>query len=235
MKDDFNAAAAMVSTAMHGSKLRAVWLDCVGRCCKTEPGQEPQIFVGAGTGAPHMLMREAGLENVFSSVDGNWACVNESDVIAAAPDVLVVADAAWDTALSKITWLFDHEEFCNLDVMQGARFVQIPFSATTLGPRNGPAALDLAIASLHVRTGALTATRESGVSSFNPHALETHVAGLKCSMVKEKIVYDAETTTAAPLTTTVAASAPNVDVDASGSLRAGLVASAFVLCLYSAL
>ena len=44
-----------------------------------------------------------------------------------------------------------------MDALKGARFVQIPFSASTLGPRNAPAAVDLAMAALHVRTGSLTA------------------------------------------------------------------------------
>eukprot|EP00931_Biecheleriopsis_adriatica_P075867 TRINITY_DN4963_c0_g1_i1.p1 TRINITY_DN4963_c0_g1~~TRINITY_DN4963_c0_g1_i1.p1 ORF type:complete len:426 (-),score=85.27 TRINITY_DN4963_c0_g1_i1:92-1369(-) len=195
MKQDFDSASGMVSTAMHDKPLKAVWLDCVGRCCKVEEGEEPQVFVGAGTGAPAMLMKEAGLENVFKATDGNWACVKESEVIAAAPDVLVVVDAAWDTAMSKITWLYNHTGFCGLDALKGARLVQIPFSATTLSPRNGPAALDLAIASVHVRTGSLTAVRESGVSSFNPRTLETHVSGLKCSILQDEVVYDKESTT----------------------------------------
>jgi len=217
--------------SMHGSKLKAVWLDCVGRCCPVPEGAEPQVFVGAGSGAPAMLMQEAGLENVFAGVDGNWACVNESEVIASAPDVLVIVDAAWDTALSKIQWLYDHKDFCEMDVLKGARFVQIPFSATTLGPRNGPAALDLAIASLHVRTGSLTSIRESGVSSFNPHHLETQVEGLTCRMVKEQILYDDETTTTRVTTTTAVAAAAttittttipassNNDVEASTGTR----------------
>lgn len=64
-----------------------------------------------------------------------------------------------------------------MDALKGARFVQIPFSASTLGPRNAPAAVDLAMAALHVRTGSLTATRESGVGSFSPTFLQSHIEG----------------------------------------------------------
>jgi hypothetical protein len=154
-----------------------------------------------------MLMKEAGLENVFGHVTCNWKCVNESDVIAAAPDVFVVVDAAWDTAMSKISWIYNHPSFCNMDVVQGARLVQIPFSATTLSPRNGPAALDLAIASLHVRTGSHTAVRESGVKSPNAATFKSHIQGLKCTLDKSKVKWEVitdgtTTTTIAPGTTT---------------------------------
>jgi len=148
-----------------------------------------EVFVGAGEGAPNMLMREAGLTNVFSGEAGNWACVKVSSVIAAAPDVMVVVDAAWDTAASKIQWLYNDEEFCKLDVLKAARFVSIPFSATTLSPRNGPAAYDLAIAAIHVRTGTTHTALESGVSSFNPYFLQAHSACGKCPLSISDVVY----------------------------------------------
>jgi len=190
MEEDFDKASGMVSSANHGQKLKVAWLDCVGRCCKVDDGEEPEVFVGAGSGAPNLLMQEAGLDNMFKNVEGNWACVKESELISGAPDVIVVVDAAWDTAVSKLQWLYNQSELCDMDVLKGARFVQIPFSATTLGPRNGAAALDLAIAALHVRLGSITATRESGVGSFNPHELERHVEGTKCRIQKEKMMYD---------------------------------------------
>jgi len=195
MKADFDQAAGLVSAGMSGSQLKTVWLDCVGRCCPTEDGQEEQVFVGGGSGAPHMLMQEAGLKNVFSDRPGSWVCVNVSDVVASNPDVLVVVDAAWDTAIDKIKWLYDDAEFCKLEVLRAARFVSIPFSATTLSPRNGPAALDLAVAALHVRTGSHTATQESGVSSFSPFFLQMQTACQRCPLMMQYVVYDDESDT----------------------------------------
>jgi len=189
MKEDFDSAAAMMKTSKGDTEMTAVWLDCVGRCCKNDKGI-PQVFVGSGQGAPAMLMREAGLKNVFENKEGNWVCVKVSEVVAANPDVLVVVDADWDKALDKITWLYNHTDFCDMDILKGGRMVQIPFSASTLSPRNGPAALDLTIASLHVRKGTLTAVRKSGVSSFNPKTLREHTKGLKCTMVDKDVVYD---------------------------------------------
>merc|ERR1712151_1257307 len=181
MSQDFDSARNLVSNTMHGTPMKVVWLDCVGRCCPVDPGEEPEVFVGAGSGVPAMLMQEAGLSNVFADVEGNWACVPESQVIAAAPDVFVVVDAAWDTALSKIQWIFNHTEFCDLDALKGARFVQIPFSATSLSPWNGPAVMDLATASVYARTGTMLPGQESGVSSFGPEYFESNIQGLACA------------------------------------------------------
>jgi iron complex transport system substrate-binding protein len=187
MRDDFNQAAGLVSSGMSGP-LRTVWLDCVGRCC-ADAAQE-QVFVGAGTGAPNMLMQEAGLTNVFAGVSGNWACVNVSDIAAANPDVFVVVDAAWDTAVSKIEWLYNDAAFCQMEALSAARLVSIPFSASTLSPRNGPAALDLAIAALHVRTGSTGPTGQSGVCSFSDEFLQAETASLRCAPQVSSVVYD---------------------------------------------
>merc|ERR1712107_913795 len=142
---------------------------------------------GAGKGTPGMIMTEAGLDNVFGDIDENWACVPDTDIIAANPDVIVVVHANWDTALSKIQWMYNHAELCDLDVMKGARFVQIPFSASTLSPRSGVATLDLVIASLNVRTGSLTSMRESGVSSFQPEYIAVNTVGLACVLKEDEV------------------------------------------------
>merc|ERR1712008_332340 len=81
-------------------------------------------------------------------------------------------------------------DFCQLDALRAARFVSIPFSASTLSPRNGPAAHDLALAALHVRLGTLTASRQSGVSSFNPHMLQQQTRNSRCSLQMSAVVYD---------------------------------------------
>jgi len=184
---DFDLAAHLVSTNMGGStSLKTVWLDCVDNCCSDNPGQ---VFVGAGVGAPNMLMQEAGLTNAFAHEEANWECVDLADVIAADPDILVVVDAAWDTADAKIEFMYSHADFCNLEALKKARFVKIPFSATTLSPRNGPAALDLAVASLHVRAGTDFSTHKSGVTSFTAANLATLTAGSLCPVSAADMVY----------------------------------------------
>jgi len=228
MKQDFDQAAGLVSAGMNGAQLKTVWLDCVGRCCEAPEGQEEQVFVGSGAGAPNMLMQEAGLTNVFADKPGNWVCVNVSEIATAKPDVIVVVDAAWDTAIDKIRYLYDDAAFCQMEVLRAARFISIPFSATTLSPRNGPAALDLAVAALHVRTGSHTATQKSGVGSFSPYFLQAETACRKCPLSMSYVVYDDTTDSAqnhkmctTVTTTTTVTTAPNLEASkASGvSLR----------------
>ena len=213
MKADFDAAAALVSSTMSGAGLKTVWLDCVD-CCSSEE----QVFVGAGTGAPNMLMQEAGLTNLFANVAGNWACVNVSEIVAHAPDVMVVVDASWDSAIEKIKWMYNHEGMCSLDVVRTARFVSIPFSATTLSPRNGPAALDLATAAVHVRTGGHTPAQESGVASFSPFFLQAQTSCGRCPLVAQLAVYTdaADGLTYNPLCSTTTTS---TKVEVSGALN----------------
>mmetsp|Transcript_48787 Transcript_48787/g.89979 ORF Transcript_48787/g.89979 Transcript_48787/m.89979 type:complete len:305 (+) Transcript_48787:101-1015(+) len=97
MLEDFDAAEAVLNTIVTDAPLKAMWFDCVG-CCGTG-----SIFVGGGTGAPQMLMTESGLTNAFADLSGNWVCVDVSQIATAAPDVIVLVDASWDTVAEKIT------------------------------------------------------------------------------------------------------------------------------------
>merc|ERR1712048_1084201 len=90
---------------------------------------------------------------------------------------------------TKITWLHNHTQFCELDAVKAARYITVPFSASGAGPRNGAAALDLATAALHVKQGLQISTQKSGVSSFSPEVLEQHTSGMICSMKTEDALY----------------------------------------------
>jgi len=203
MKKDFELAARMITSSMGTTKMKTVWLDCVGRCCKDDKGvpDPDKVYVGAGQGTPNMLMQEAGLENSFKDKTGNWHCVTISELAARKPDIIVVVDAGWNSAEKKVKNMYNDARFCELEALKAARFVKIPFSATTLSPRNGPAALDLAIAAIHVKKGPGNFTHKSGVSSFSQANLQSFTAGLKCPVVKAKdMVYtDATTDTPPPV------------------------------------
>jgi iron complex transport system substrate-binding protein len=234
MKNDFDAAGAMLSSDSQIGKagLKAVWLDCISGCC-----EKGQVFVGAGAGPPNMLMSESGLTNAFKSIDASWKCVSVSDIKAANPDIFVIVDADWDTASSKLTWLYNNSDFCSMDALEGARLVQIPFSATTLSPRNAPAALDLAIATLHVRTGKITAERESGVSSFSAASFKKSTDGLVCTLIKSKVKYDITTdasTTASTTASTMASSQSSNEANSAFTQKERMlwpfVLACFVAC-----
>lgn len=191
IRNDFAIAeAALASSGQTG--LKAVWLDCMpemdgtGGCCREgRHGWDPSktIFVGGGHGAPNIIMEEAGLVNAFADRPGSWYCVSIEDIIAADPDVFVIVEASWDSAMKKIDWLHNHTDFCDMRAVQEADYIKIQFSASQLGPRNGVAALDMVNAAIHVTTGADTLNFQSGVGFFETDLLVTHTADLRCPFV----------------------------------------------------
>ena len=111
------------------------------------------------------------------------------DIIDADPDVFVIVDASWDTALSKIDYLHNHSDYCNLRAVQEAEYIKIQFSASTLGPRNGVAAIDMVSAAMHLHTGDAVLNFQSGVDFFDPEMLEERTANLKCPVDPSKVKY----------------------------------------------
>ena len=198
IRNDFAVAEQTVKKLPGGTGLKAVWLDCVG-CCKDANGKKTdKLFVGAGTGAPNLIMKSAGLTNVFAGEAGSWGCVSISSILAAEPDVMVVVDAAWSPAIKKIEFIHNHSGFCSAKFVQRADYITIPFSASTLGPRNGAAALDMVAAAVHVTTGNVMMDFKSGVSFMDPKVLATKTAPLLCPVkLKDVASGTASTTTTA--------------------------------------
>ncbi|TCJ22475.1 putative F420-0 ABC transporter substrate-binding protein [Microbacterium sp. PI-1] len=95
-----------------------------------------QPFVGAGIGAPQMIMSAAGLDNVFADVHDTWTSSSWELIAEADPDVIVLVDAAWNTAESKIALLTSTPVTSELDAVQNQRFVIVDFPATEAGIRN---------------------------------------------------------------------------------------------------
>ncbi len=100
-------------------------------------------YVGAGTGAPQLLLETIGLKNIAGSVDDTWTSYNWEAVIDANPDVIVLVDATWNTAQSKMKLLADDPVLSQLDAVRNERYLIIPFSAAEAGVRSVPAAVDL--------------------------------------------------------------------------------------------
>lgn len=95
-----------------------------------------QPFVGAGIGAPQMIMSAAGLENVFADVEDTWTSTSWELIAEADPDVIVLVDAAWNTADSKIALLTANPVTAQLDAVVNERYVIVDFPATEAGIRN---------------------------------------------------------------------------------------------------
>ncbi|KZM35587.1 vitamin B12-binding protein [Oerskovia enterophila] len=100
-------------------------------------------YVGAGIGAPQMIMDAVGVENIAASVQDTWTPFSFEEIIAADPDVIVLVDSAWNTAQSKIDALKANPATANLTAVQGDRFLTVPFPATEAGVRNVDAVKDL--------------------------------------------------------------------------------------------
>lgn len=101
-------------------------------------------YVGAGIGAPQMVLDAVGLENVAGGVHDTWTPFAWEQVIAADPDVIVLVDATWNTAESKIERLEQNPATANLTAVREHRYLTAPFAATEAGVRSVDAAVDVA-------------------------------------------------------------------------------------------
>jgi len=101
-------------------------------------------YVGAGIGAPEMIMKTVGLTNVAGDVHMTWTPLGWEKIIAADPDVMVLVDASWNTAQAKIDYLESNAATKNLQAVKHHRFVVLPFASTEAGVRNVDAATQLA-------------------------------------------------------------------------------------------
>lgn len=93
-------------------------------------------YVGAGKGAPQMIMQAAGLTNVADDVDDTWASVSWEALVDREPDVIVLVDSSWNTAENKKGILAANPATAALPAVQEERYVVVPFPATEAGVRN---------------------------------------------------------------------------------------------------
>ena len=100
-------------------------------------------YVGAGIGAPQMIMDAAGLTNIFADVHDTWTSAGWEQVVAADPDVIVLVDAAWNTAEKKIALLEANPATSQLTAVREQRYLTVPFAAGEAGVRNAEAVASL--------------------------------------------------------------------------------------------
>lgn len=101
-------------------------------------------YVGAGIGAPQMLLDAVGLANVAGDVDDTWTSMAWEEIVDADPDVIVLVDAAWNSAEDKIARLEENPATAELAAVRAERYLVVPFPASEAGVRNADAARDLA-------------------------------------------------------------------------------------------
>ncbi|HEY0186740.1 MAG TPA: putative F420-0 ABC transporter substrate-binding protein [Cellulomonas sp.] len=100
-------------------------------------------YVGAGIGAPQMMMDAAGLTNIFADVHDTWTSAGWEQVVAADPDVIVLVDATWNTAESKIELLESNAATSQLTAVKEHRYLTISFPEAEAGVRNADAVVSL--------------------------------------------------------------------------------------------
>lgn len=93
-------------------------------------------YVGAGIGAPEMMMDAAGLTNIAADVHDTWSPLGWEAIIADDPDVIVLVDATWNTAASKIAALESNPATAALTAVKDKRYLTVPFPAGEAGVRN---------------------------------------------------------------------------------------------------
>ncbi|WP_336250322.1 ABC transporter substrate-binding protein [Stomatohabitans albus] len=121
---DMTATLDKVKDNKAGKGAKVVWWDS---------GKTDAPFVAGGTGGPQLLMDAVGLENAFKSEQSNWFNGTWENFVAADPDWIVLADASWDTAQSKIEHAKADPVLKELRAVKEDKFVTLPFSQTTPG------------------------------------------------------------------------------------------------------
>lgn len=101
-------------------------------------------FVGAGIGAPQLVLDSLGLTNIASDIEDSWAPFNWEAVVDADPDVIVLVDADWNSVEQKIGVLESNPATANLTAVREGRYLTIDFAATEAGVRTVPAVRELA-------------------------------------------------------------------------------------------
>lgn len=101
-------------------------------------------YVGAGSNAPEMILDALGLKNIFADVDEGWTQASWEAIVDANPDVIVLVDAAWNSAEAKKKLLAENPITSKMDAVINERYLIIPFPASEAGVRNVPATVDLA-------------------------------------------------------------------------------------------
>jgi iron complex transport system substrate-binding protein len=97
-------------------------------------------YVGAGLGAPELVLETAGLTNIAADIDMTWTTLGWESIVDADPDVIVLIDADWNTAQSKIDLLESNPATARLKAVQNDAYVILPFASSEAGVRTVSAA-----------------------------------------------------------------------------------------------
>ncbi|MBE0579216.1 putative F420-0 ABC transporter substrate-binding protein [Devosia sp.] len=141
----FDAApAAEALIAEQKAALAAVSPDARGLTALWYSSGTKAPYVGAGSGAPQMMLEALGLKNIMADVDDGWVAASWEAVVDANPDVIVLVDATWNSAEQKKKLLAENPITSQLDAVVNQRYLIVPFPASEAGVRNVGATADMA-------------------------------------------------------------------------------------------
>lgn len=122
--------AALATIKPDGRHLTALWY--------SSGSKTP--YVGAGIGAPELVMKTVGLTNVAADVPMTWSSLSWEAVVAADPDVIVLVDSSWGSTAKKIKQLEGNPATATLTAVRNHRYLVVPFPASEAGVRSVEAA-----------------------------------------------------------------------------------------------
>lgn len=129
-----DAAAALVESQR--AELEALTPDDRGLSAVWFSSGSDIPYVGAGIGTPEMIMSGAGLTNIAADVEDTWTSMGWESIVAKNPDVIVLVDAAWNSADSKIDTLESNPATAELVAVKKGHYLTLPFPATEAGVRS---------------------------------------------------------------------------------------------------
>jgi iron complex transport system substrate-binding protein len=97
-------------------------------------------YIGAGLGAPELVLETAGLTNIAAGIDMTWTSLGWESIVDADPDVIVLIDADWNTAQSKIELLESNPATARMTAVQNRAYIILPFASGEAGVRTVAAA-----------------------------------------------------------------------------------------------
>src|SRR5690606_34666288 len=109
------AASALV--AEQRSMLEAIDRDDRGLTALWYSSGTKTPYVGAGTNAPAMILEALGLTNIYADIAEGWTSASWEAIVAADPDVIVLVDAAWNSADQKKRLLAESPITSQLDAV----------------------------------------------------------------------------------------------------------------------
>jgi iron complex transport system substrate-binding protein len=124
-------------------RLAAIDANGAGRTALWFSSGSDTPYVGAGIGAPQLLLETVGLANIAADIDSSWAPYNWESVVDVDPDFIVLVDAAWNSAEKKIGVLEANPATANLSAVKAGRYLVVPFAASEAGVRSVEAAESL--------------------------------------------------------------------------------------------